>query len=164
MIVMAAHTMGTSCIDFNANESTLNATGLLFKLYRDHMGTVPVDVAGNSPPPAPSTAARDRLPRVHAGSPTYPLDVSAALSADGKLLTVAVVNPTETAQDLDITIQGAQFRGKGRMWRLTGPNLTAMTGLERKEVQVMETPVSEVPKTLRVAPISVEMYEFEKAL
>ena len=58
MIAMAGHTMGTSAIDFNANEATLNATGLLFKLYRDHMGTVPVEVGGNSPPPAPSTCRR----------------------------------------------------------------------------------------------------------
>jgi alpha-N-arabinofuranosidase len=163
MIVMAAHTMGTSSIDFNANEATLNATGLLFKLYRDHMGTVPVGVGGNSPPPPPNAGASGRLPRVHAGSPTYPLDVSAALSADGKLLTIAIVNPTESAQDLDLTIQGAQLRGKGRMWRLTGPNLTAMTSLARKEVQVAEMPVNVTPRTLRVAPISIEMYEFEKA-
>jgi alpha-L-arabinofuranosidase len=163
MIVMAAHTMGTSSIDFNRNDAALNATGLVFKLYRDHMGTIPVEVGGNSPPPAPDSAARGRLPKVHAGSPTFPLDVSAALSADGKLLTIAVVNGTESAQDLDLAIQGAQLRGKGRMWRLSGPNLNAMTGLERKEVQVMEAPVSEVPKTLRVAPISIEMYEFEKA-
>lgn len=164
MIAMAGHTMGTSAIDFNANEATLNATGLLFKLYRDHMGTVPVGVVGNSPPPAPATAGRNRLPKGHAGSPTYPLDVSAALSADGRLLTIAVVNPTESAQDLALTIQGAQLGGKGRMWRLTGPSLTAMTGLERKEVQVTEGPVNQVPRTVRVAPISIELYEFEKTL
>jgi alpha-L-arabinofuranosidase len=160
---MAAHTMGTSSIDFNANEATLNATGLLFRLYRDHMGTAPVSVVGNSPPPPPSAGASGRLPKVHAGSATYPLDVSAALSADGRLLTIAIVNPTESAQDLDLTIQGVQLRGKGRTWRLTGPNLTAMTGLERKEVQVTEAPVSAMPGTLRVAPISIEMYEFERA-
>jgi len=44
------------------------------------------------------------------------------------------------------------------MWRLTGPNVTAMTGLNRTEVQVTEVPVTEVPRTLRIAPISVEMY------
>ena len=49
------------------------------------------------------------------------------------------------------------------MWRLTGPNLDARTGLDRNEVQVTEAAVSEVPKTLRVAPISIELYEFEKA-
>jgi alpha-N-arabinofuranosidase len=163
VIQMAGHTMGTSVMDFNANEATLNATGLVFKLYRDHMGTVPVEVGGNSPPLAPTRPMGGGEPRANAGSPTWPLDVSAALSADGKLLTIAIVNPTDSAQDIGITIQGAQLRGKGRMWRLTGPNLTAMTGLDRKEVQVTEATVNEVPKTLRVAPISVEMYEFEKA-
>jgi alpha-N-arabinofuranosidase len=163
MIQMAGHTMGTSQIDFNANEATLNATGLVFKLYRDHMGTVPLEVGGNSPPPAASRPGGRGQPRGHAGSPTWPLDVSAALSADGKLLTIAVVNPTETPQDFDIAVQGAQLRGKGRMWRLTGPSLTATTGLDHKDVQVTETPVNEAPKTLRVAPISIEMYEFEKA-
>ena len=163
MIVMAAHTMGTSSIDFDRNDAALNATGLVFKLYRDHMGTIPVEVDGNSPQPAPDSAARGRLPKVHAGSPTFPLDVSAALSADGKLLTIAIVNGTESAQDLDLAIRGAELRGSGRMWRLTGPNLTATTGLQHKDVQVTETTLSGVPKTLRVAPISIEMYEFEKA-
>lgn len=163
MIVMAAHTMGTSSLDFNMNEAALNATGLVFQLYRDHMGTIPVEVGGNSPPPAPDSAAHGRLPKVHAGSPTFPLDVSAALSADGKLLTIAVVNGTESAQNLDLAIRGAELRGQGRMWRLTGPNLNATTGLQRKEVHVTEAAVSEVPKTLRVAPISIEMYQFEKA-
>jgi len=164
VIQMAGHTMATSAIDYNANGATLNATGLLFKLYRDRMGTVPVAVDGNSPPLPPTRPAPGGAqPRPNAGSPTWPLDVSAALSADGKLLTVAIINPTDTAQELDIAIQGARLRGTGRMWRLTGPNLTATTGLARKEVQVTEAPIKEAPKTLRVAPISIEMYEFEKA-
>ncbi|MGE5487585.1 MAG: alpha-N-arabinofuranosidase [bacterium] len=162
MIAMAAHTMGTSSIDFNAHTSALNATGLQFKLYRDHMGTVPLHVGGNSPAPAPARAKEGRFPQVHAGSPTYPLDVSAALSADGKLLTIAVVNPTESARDLDITIEGARLRAPGRMWRLTGPSLTATTGLDRQEVQVTEEVVKTAPGRLRVAPISIEIYEFEK--
>jgi alpha-L-arabinofuranosidase len=164
MIMMAAHTMGTSSIDFNMNDAALNTTGLMFQLYRDHMGTIPIDVGGNSPAPAPASAARGRLPKEHGSSPTWPLDVSAALSADGKWLTIAVVNANESAKDFDLTIRGAQLNGKGRMWRLTGPNLDATTNLTRKEVQITESPVNEVPKTLRVAPISIEMYEFEKAL
>jgi alpha-N-arabinofuranosidase len=165
MIQMAGHTMATSQLDFNMNDATLNATGLLFKLYRDHMGTIPVDVSGNSPTLAPARPAGSGGPpaRPNAGSPTWPLDVSAALSADGKLLTVAIVNPTDSAQDLDLTIQGSRLSGKGRMWRLTGPSLTAMTGLARKEVQVTETQLNEASKTLHVAPLAVDMYEFEKA-
>ena len=96
----AGHTMGTASIDFNATEAALNTTGLLFKLYRDHFGTVAVPVDGYSPVPAPLYPVGADQPKVNAGSPTYPVDVSAALTADGKFLTVAVVNPTESAQTL----------------------------------------------------------------
>ena len=101
VIQMAGHTMATSQLDFNANEATLNATGLLFKLYRDHMGTIPVAVGGNSPalPPVRPAAGSPSPTRPNSGSPTWPLDVSAALSPDGKLLTIAIVNPTEAAQE-----------------------------------------------------------------
>ena len=101
-------------------------------------------------------------PKQNAGSPTYPLDVSAALSSDGKYLTLAVVNPSEAAQTLDLTIAGIGLRGRGRLWRLTGPGPNAMTGLARREVEVVESPVSEVPKSLRVEPLSIDLYEFER--
>jgi alpha-N-arabinofuranosidase len=84
------------------------------------------------------------------------------LTSDGKFLTLAVINPTESAQKLELTINGVDLRGKGRLWRLTGPGINAVTGLSRHEVQVVETPLGEVPKTLQAAPISVELYEFER--
>jgi alpha-N-arabinofuranosidase len=162
LIQMAGHTMGTSSIEFNATEAALNTTGLLFQLYRDHFGTVPVEVDGNSPPPAPKYPVGGDQPKVNAGSPTYPLDVSAALTSDGKFLTLAVINPTESAQKLDLAVTGVDLRGKGRLWRLTGPGINAVTGLTRHEVQVAETPIGEAPRTLQVAPISIELYEFER--
>lgn len=162
LIRMAGHTMGTSSLEFNATQAALNTTGLLFQLYRDHFGTVPLEVDGNSPPPAPKYPVGGDQPKVNAGSPTYPLDVSAALSSDGRLLTVAVINPTEAAQKLELTIKGVDLRGKGRLWRLTGPGLDARAGLSSHDVQVVETPLGEVPKTLQVAPICIEIYEFER--
>jgi alpha-N-arabinofuranosidase len=99
---------------------------------------------------------------VNAGTSTYPLDVSAALTSDGKFLTLAVVNPTELAHELELSIKGVDLRGKGRRWHMTGPSLEAMTGLTRHEVQVVEMPVGEVPKTLQVAPISIDVYELER--
>jgi len=161
LIRMAGHTMGTSSIEFNATEAALNTTGLLFQLYRDHFGSVPVEIDGNSPPPAPKYPVGGDQPKVNAGSPTYPLDVCAALSSDRKFLTLAVVNPTESAQKLDLTIRGLDLRGRGRRWRLTGPGLNALTGLTRREVQVTETQVGEVPKMIKSAPISIDLYEFE---
>ena len=162
LIRMAGHTMGTSSIEFNATEAALNTTGLLFQLYRDHFGTVPVEIDGNSPPPPPKYPVGGDQPKVNAGSPTYPVDVSAALSSDGKFLTVAVVNPTESAQQVDLAVKGADLRGRGRVWHMTGPGLEAATGLRRHEVQVAEAQVSEVPKTIKIAPLSIDLYEFER--
>jgi len=162
LIQMAGHTMGTSSIEFNATDAALNTTGLLFQLYRDHFGTVPVEVDGNSPPPPPKYPVGGDQPMANAGSPTYPVDVSASLTSDGKFLTVAVVNPTESVQKLDLTIKGADLSGKGRVWRMTGNGLGAVTGLSRHEVQVVEMPLEEVPKTLELAPIGIELYQFER--
>ncbi|MBV8834080.1 MAG: alpha-N-arabinofuranosidase, partial [Acidobacteriaceae bacterium] len=162
LIRMAGHTMGTSSIEYTATDAALNTTGLLFQLYRDHFGTVPVEVDGNSPPPPPKFPVGGDQPKVNAGSPTYPVDVSAALRKDGQFLTVAVINPTESAQKLDLSIQGIQLRGNGRMWHMTGPGLEATTGLTKHEVQVKESPVTEVPKTVEASPISIDLYEFER--
>jgi alpha-N-arabinofuranosidase len=162
LIRMAGHTMGTSSIEFNSYEAALNTTGLLFQLYRDHFGTVPVEVQGNLPPPAPRYPVGGDQPKVNAGSPTYPLDVSAALSSDGKLLTIAVVNPTESAQELALNIKGADLRGTGRHWHMSGQRIDSMTGLTRHEVQVVETPIAGAPQTLQAAPISIDIYELAK--
>ncbi|HUI56566.1 MAG TPA: hypothetical protein VLY04_16435 [Bryobacteraceae bacterium] len=162
LIRMAGHTMGTSAIEFNAADAALNTTGLLFQLYRDHFGTAPVEVSGNSPPPPPRYPVGGDQPRVNAGSTTYPVDVSAALTSDGRFLTLAVVNPTESAQKLDLTVRGIDLAAGGRHWHMTGPTIEAMAGLSRHEVQVVETPVSEVPRTLQAAPISIDLYEFER--
>ncbi len=162
LITMAGHTMGTSSVEFNATEAALNTTGLLFQLYRNHFGTVPVEVDGSSPPPPPKYPVGGDQPRVNAGSPTYPVDVSAALTSDGKFLTLALVNPTESAQKLDLTIKGVDLQGSGRFWHMTGSGIDAVTGLSRHEVQVVEMPVREVPRTLQIAPISIDLYELER--
>jgi alpha-N-arabinofuranosidase len=162
LIQMAGHTMGTSSIDYNDTESALNTTGLVFKLYRDHFGSVPVEVGGDSPVPAPLYPVGGDQPKINAGSATYPVDVCAALSADGKFLTVSVINANESAQELDLSFKGISLAGKGRMWRMTGPSLTAATGLGRNEVRIVETPLTATPKSLTIAPISIEVYEFAR--
>jgi alpha-N-arabinofuranosidase len=161
LIKMAGHTMGMSSIDYNDTESALNTTGMMFKLYRDHFGTVPVEVAGNSAVPAPLYPVGSDQPKVNAGSPTFPVDVVAAMTSDGKALTVAVINANESAQDLDLSFKGISL-GKGRMWRMTADNLNAATGLGKNEVKIVETPLTEAPKSLRIAPISIDLYEFTK--
>jgi hypothetical protein len=48
------------------------------------------------------------------------------------------------------------------MWRMTGPNLAAATGLNSHEVQVTASNVDRAPNTLEIAPISITIYEFER--
>ena len=81
---MGAFTFATAMMSANRTEAVLNPTGMLFKMYRDHFGTIPVEVAGISPQPKPTFPAGGDQPAVNPGSDTYPLDVSAALSEDRK--------------------------------------------------------------------------------
>jgi alpha-N-arabinofuranosidase len=79
---MGAQTTGVSLIDFNRTASTMNGLGLVYKMYGDHFaGAIPVALSGNSPQPAPKyPAGSPDQPEKSSGSPTYPLDMFAALS------------------------------------------------------------------------------------
>ena len=160
-IKMSAFTFATSTLDYDSTDAIFNTTGLMFKLYREHYGTLPIEVTGNSPQPPPKWPVGGDQPAVNAGSPTYPLDVVAAFTGDRKFLTVAVVNPTTSTQRLDLNIQGVQVSGKSRIWQMTGPNVDAANVLGQKpQVETVLTTLPEVPPTLSVAPISINIYEF----
>ena len=101
------------------------------------------------------------LPRTSSGSPTYPLDMVAAISADHKFLTLAVVNATDSEQKFDLTVDGAHLRGSATLWRMTGNNLEAANKVgQMPQVEVKESKIAEAPTILSVAPISVEIYRF----
>jgi len=161
-IKMGAYTAFISNLNFDGNDAVLSSVGLVFKLYRQRFGTVPVEVSGNSPQkPVQGTIGVDK-PRVSSGSDTYPLDVAAALTNDHKKLTVAIVNPTETLQEMDFNVVGVQLQGAGRMWRIAAPNLDADNEPGKKpELEIVETPVRELPKTLALPPLSISLCEFE---
>lgn len=163
---MTAFTMGTSTLDISQTAATLNTNGLLFKLYGEHLGSgsIPVAVTGTSPQPAPSQHIVDDLPRTSAGSPTYPLDVVAMLSADHRYLTLAVVNATASEQKFELNVSGARLTGSAMLWRMTGKNLEAANHVgQAPQVEVKESTISNAPSSLSVAPISIEVYRFSLA-
>jgi alpha-L-arabinofuranosidase len=158
-ITMAAFTFATSTIDFNATDAAYNTTGLMFKLYREHYGTLPIDVTGNSPQPAPKWPVGGDQPAVNAGSATYPLDVAAAFSEDRRFLTVSVVNPTTSAQPLTLHLQGVDVSGKGKLWQMSGAEDAANLVGQKPQVEILQTPSPDMSGTLTVAPMSINIYE-----
>ena len=161
-LTMAAHTMGTSTLDFNRTASTLNTLGLVFKMYSTHFpGSIPVEVLGNSPQPTPKYPPAPDQPKVNSGSPTYPLDVFAALSSDHKFLAVAVVNATDAPQSLDLRVAGVHLLGPTTLWQLTGKSLDAADRVgQTPQVNIQQTALDNASHALSVAPISVNIYRF----
>ena len=160
---MSAFTMGISTLDFNRTSAALNTTGLLFELYDRHFipGSVPVALTGNSPQPLPTQHIVGDLPRTEAGSSTYPLDMFAALTPDRKFLNLAVVNATESEQTFDLSATGERLQGPSVLWRMTGKDLEAANHVgEPPQVAVKEIQMSNAPKTISVAPISINIYRF----
>ena len=143
VITMGGFTFGGSTLSANRTDAVLNPIGLMFQLYGDHYGTVPLAVSGNSPQPERTAPFGAERPHVNAGSATYPLDVAAALSADGKTLTVAVVNPTETPHALKLELRGVRVAGAGKVWRMAPSSVTAVNLVGREpQVRVEETPAT----------------------
>ena len=158
---LGAFTFATAMVSENRTDAVLSPTGLLFKLYATHFGSIPVAVAGDSPQPKPIYPAGGDQPQVNPGSDTYPLDVSAALSADRRTLTVAVLNPSDADQPMRLAITGIQLAGQGRLWRMAPPKVDAtITVGQAPGVSVDEQSLSEVPDALTLPPFSVSLYAF----
>jgi alpha-N-arabinofuranosidase len=152
---MAAYTFATSLLSRNATNASLNANGLVFKIYRDHFGTIPVEVSGNSPQPKPTDPPGGEQPVVNAGSDTFPLDVVAAWTEDRRALTVAILNPTDGEQPLKLNIAGADLSGKGTLWRL------ASTESDGQNPSVSSSPVDSVPSAVTLPRFSINIYELQ---
>ena len=151
---MAAYTFATSLLNQEGATKSLNSNAQVFKIYRDHFGTMPVDVSGSSPQPKPTEPPGGEQPVVNAGSDTFPLDVVAAWTADHHALTVAVLNPTDAEQPLTLNMTGANLTGSGTLWRL------ASTEPGGQNPAISSSPVASVPNLLTLPRFSVSIYEF----
>ncbi|HUA65949.1 MAG TPA: alpha-N-arabinofuranosidase, partial [Alphaproteobacteria bacterium] len=150
---MACQTFATSLLAYHGTNVSLTANGLVFKIYRDHFGTIPVDVSGNSPQPKPADPPGGEQPAINAGSDTFPLDVSAAWATDRHALTVAVLNPTDLLQSIKLNITGAELAGQGRLWRL------ASDEGDGQPAMITTSTLSDIPDSFHVPPYSVNIYE-----
>ena len=157
--------MGTLALDAYGDAAGYRMEGLVIKLMHDRFaGALPVAVTGNSPQHVIKGTLGVDLPARPSGSPTYPIDVFAALSADRRMLEVSVVNPTETEQDCDLNLVGVQASGAARVWRLTAPAGAAPTpgrGFSGPPATMAESVLPQAPHRLSLPPGSITVYEFE---
>ncbi|AOS46366.1 Intracellular exo-alpha-(1-_5)-L-arabinofuranosidase 1 [Lacunisphaera limnophila] len=77
----------------------METTGLVLQLYREKFGQTPLIVTADA----------------------SPADVMAALTQDGKTLTVGVVNPGTEAIEVKVTPAGMTFAGPATRWHISGP-------------------------------------------
>lgn len=161
--------MGTLANDAYGDAVGYRLEGLVIKVLHDHFaGALPVAVTGNSPQHVIKGTLGVDLPALPSGSPTYPIDVFAALSADRRKLAISVVNPTETAQDCDLNLTGVQPSGAARVWQLTAPAGTAPSpagpgraGFSGPPATMTESSLPQAPRRLTLPPSSISVYEFE---
>jgi alpha-N-arabinofuranosidase len=162
-LTMSAFTTGASTMDITPTTSVLNATGLMFKLYGERFGTgvTPLAVDGQSPQPAPQYVVGSAHPQVRAGSATYPLDVIAGLSPDGKALRIGVVNATFDTQTVALNLKALKPKAAGRQWVLTGASLKAENKVGQPAgVTIAESAAKLSGGRLTAAPTSVTVFEF----
>lgn len=162
-IEMAGFTMATGWLTYDRTQSQISIKGRIFQFYQQYFGSIPVEVTGNSPTPKPKYPIGGDQPSVNTGGDTYPLDVSASLSSDGKTLAVAVVNATETPHSFELSLDGFKAKNSGRCWKFTGNDPDAKNPLgQPPQVGAKESIFDASSGSLAIAPISVEIYHFER--
>ncbi|RPH99087.1 MAG: hypothetical protein EHM72_12160 [Calditrichaeota bacterium] len=125
------------CIKTTRTDAAFDATGLPLKLYRQEFGAIPVQVSGD------------------VGN----LDVSAALTDDGKALTVAAVNATSQNGSLNLNIVGGAIGRQVTKWLIVHPDpqahnvpgKPAVLTIERKKETLKDS-------TLNVPAMGIVLY------
>lgn len=127
------------CIKTNTTHSVYASTGLALKMFRDHFGTIPLHISGE----------------------TRPFDVAATLTADKKTLVVSIVNPTWETQRFDLDIDNAEIGSDVELYTLTGPDDMSFNVPGREESVVISGPeFQKVSNSYEVKPFSSSLFRF----
>ncbi len=128
------------CIKTTKTEAGFETTGLPLKLYRNHYGTIPVEIANNNDA----------------------LDIAAAWTEDKKALTIGVVNTTAQEQKVTMDLKGANLSGAGTVWVIANSDPMAYNepGKEPK-IAIKESSISGVSNQLTVPGYSISLYRLD---
>jgi alpha-L-arabinofuranosidase len=115
----------------------METTGLVLQMYRAHYGQIPL-----------------RLEQEFG-----PCDVAAALTEDGKTLTIGVMNPTGEEIKLSPRLTGKVLSETATRWHITGPTSTAHnTPGQPRVVDIQRTEGIDVSAGLRVPALSATLF------
>jgi alpha-N-arabinofuranosidase len=159
-VMMAGITSVGSLYTYNDNTATISTTGLLFKLFIERQGDIPLGLTGNSPQKAmPGTPFVD-IPLEPSGSPTYPLDIMATRDSDSGKVIVSVVNPTEEQQRFALNFDGGKPDSKVTVYALAPANATDANTLDNPDVIRVQTRTEKQNANVTVPPHSIILYEY----
>ncbi len=126
------------CIKTSKTEAEFATTGIALKLYRAQWQPIPI-----------------KLPVDAHGH----LDIAASKSEDGKVLTISVVNPTDTAASLDLT--GLDLPKEATVWTISGPDEKARNAPGKKrQVDAIES-TANPRKGINAPALSAVLYRIE---
>jgi alpha-N-arabinofuranosidase len=115
----------------------METTGLVLQLYREHYGQMPLRIEQDF----------------------APCDVAAALTKDGRTLTIAVVNPTDSEIELRPSLSGTTLVGSATRWHITGPDEFAHnTPGKPRVVDIQRTDGLATTSALRVPALSCALF------
>ena len=149
--------------DISGEAVGMAAEGVVMKLMQTKfLNALPIAVDGDSAQPLiQGTAWVDRGTKP-TGSPTYPLDVLAAYSADKKKFMISIVNPTEEAHSFTHKLSGVKVGAQGKLNQIAPPGLSSTNEVGKEPVvKIVETAQNGLPETIQVPPVSVSLYEFD---
>jgi alpha-L-arabinofuranosidase len=115
----------------------METTGLVLQMYRAHFGVTPI-----------------KLDKDYA-----PMDVMAALTADGSALTVGIVNPTATPAEIALKLTARDIKGKAARWTISNPDETAHNAPgQPRAIDIVKTPDIDAQSPLSVPAMSASIF------
>ncbi len=140
-VAMYAQTVNViGCIKTTKTDAWMDSTGKVLTLYRREFGTQPLGVEN---------------PWMATG-----VDVCAALTEDGKFLTVSLVNSTPEDVTVPLRLSGVEVGGNGRVWTMTGDDPLAVNDVKAKDrVTFVEAAYSGSSTELTVPKLGVRLFK-----
>jgi alpha-N-arabinofuranosidase len=125
------------CIKTTKTEAGFATTGLPLMMYRQHFGTIPLEIANDN----------------------SLLDVAAALTQNKKVLTIGVVNISSEAQSLKLNLNGMKLKSKGKAWSIGDAEMMAYNNPGEEPNVVIKESKFKFTDTLTVKPASVTIFK-----